>query len=138
MSEDIVMEPQSESITSGPNLADVAPHASPYAVPDRPEEMVAALREGVEYVDATKLIGALLAHTERLHKLTEVLALSLVTTQKSMIRAHQKLIELEADMAAAGIGGANGAGSKLIGIEPEKRVIQPGSASVRAYGKKAN
>ena len=127
MSEKLAAEPQSETISS-----------SPYAIPDRPEEMVAALREGVEYVDATEMMAALLGHTERLHRLAEVLGKSLAVTQTSMIRAHQKLIELEADMAAAGIGGADGKGSKLIGIEPKKRVIQPGKASVRTYGKKAN
>lgn len=138
MNEKLAAEPQSETSSSSPlDAMDAGSSLRPW-VPDRPEEMVAALRDGVEYLDATRLIAALLGHTERLHKLTETLAVSLVTTQKSVIRAHQKLIELEADMAAAGVGGANGQGSKLIGIEPEKRVIQPGKASIRAYGKKAN
>lgn len=74
------------------------------------------LDPNLDYFDATASIKAMAEHIEGLHKLIGVMFESLATQGASLIRLHQKNIELEGDMAGAGIGSKPG----LIGIAKPK------------------
>jgi hypothetical protein len=75
-------------------------------LPEMGPTLTQALIKGVEYVDATQLLTEAMKHIQAMHTLTRTIGTSLIATQQSLIRAHKKLIELEADMAGAGIGEA--------------------------------
>jgi hypothetical protein len=74
------------------------------------------LDPNLDYYDATASIEAMAKHIEGLHKLINVMFESLATQGASLIRLHHKSIELEGDMAKAGIGTKSG----LIGIPRPK------------------
>lgn len=69
----------------------------------------------LDYVDVTDFERKmLLVKMSEMQRLQEVMARSILQLQKSMVEVRQKQIELEADMAAADIGSANGKKSALI------------------------
>lgn len=70
------------------------------SLPPLPIEVTTALKEGVQYVDATALIAACVEHLKRTHEFAHLVGQALVRTNETVIELHRKTIELEAEIAA--------------------------------------
>lgn len=77
------------------------------------EELKQPLDPNLDYFDATASIEELAVKMAEMATLQQAMAKAVVQLQQSMIEVRKKQIELEADMAAAGIG-AKGEKSALI------------------------
>jgi hypothetical protein len=90
---------------------------------DSEETLREPLDPGLDYYDATPTIEKTLELVRAQAERIKTLENCILPLQQSMIRAHRKLIELEADMAAAGIGSAK--------AEPKSALIMPSTTIKR-------
>lgn len=87
------------------------------------------LDPNLDYFDATASIEAMAEHIRGLHKLIRVMFESLTIQGQSMIRAHETLVEIKADLLAAGIASTKDEDEKLVGFDKSSIIMPPNGRS---------